>query len=185
MGGSSSMLNLLREALRMAIRMKLRHGLLTLLIVHSFAHAQAPPRDPPTPSRGFSVSLSFSENAKKKLIESKETIIVIAYFTGTPKSGVPFSQYKQYTSRPGPMGVGEQEVEVLPGEAARFLDFKLKQGALPLLDSDGPQLLINVVSGRRSSKDNLLLCGIYEGSLKAAEGTDIPIYCKLIRGDEN
>ena len=81
---------------------------------------------------------------------------------------MPFSQYRQYTSRPGPMGVGEQEVEVLPGEAARFLDFKLKQGALPLLDSDGPQLLINVVSGRKSSKDNLLLCGIYEGSLKAA-----------------
>jgi hypothetical protein len=163
--------------------MKVRHGLLTLLIVQGFAYAQDPPQKPQTPARGFRVSLSFSENAKKKLIESKETVIVIAYFTGTPRVGVPFSQYKQYTSRPGPMGLGEHEVEVLPGETASFLDFKLKQGALPLLDSDGPQLLINVVSGRKSSKDNLLLCGIHEGSLKAAQRTDIPIHCKLIRGD--
>jgi hypothetical protein len=48
------------------------------------------------------------------------------------------------------------------------------------VDSNGPQLLINVYSGRKSSPNNLLDCGIYEGSLQAVQGQSIPIPCKLI-----
>jgi hypothetical protein len=163
---------------------KARHGLLlTSLTLHGIAYAQDPPKSLQTPAHGFKVNVSFSERAKKKLVDSKETVIAIAYFTGTPKAGTPFRQYKQYASRPGPMGLGENEVEALPGEALTFQNLKLKQGALPLLDSQGLQLLINVVSGRKSSKDNLLACDIYEGPLKAVEGTTIPIYCKLIYGE--
>ncbi len=44
----------------------------------------------------------------------------------------------------------------------------------------GPQLLINVYSGRKSSPNNLLDCGIYEGSFQAIQGQSIPIACKLI-----
>ena len=168
----------------MAIWRKARLGLLLVsLTLHGFAYAQDPSQSSQTPVHGFKVNVSYSERAKKKLLDSKETVIAIAYFTGTPKAGTPFRQYKQYASRPGPMGLGENEVEVLPGEAATFQDLKLKQGALPLLDSQGPQLLINVVSGRKSSKDNLLACSIYEGPLKAVEGTVIPIHCKLIYGE--
>jgi hypothetical protein len=47
-------------------------------------------------------------------------------------------------------------------------------------DSQGLQLLINVYSGRKSSPNNLLDCGIYEGALKAIQGQSIPISCKLI-----
>jgi hypothetical protein len=167
--------------------MKVRKGLLlTSLIIHGFANAQDQSKNPQTSTlgvHGFRVDVSFSEKAKKKLIESRETVIAIAYFTGTPRAEIPFKQYKQFASRPGPMGLGENEVEVLPGETVSFNDLKLKQNALPLIDSQGPQLLINVVSGRKSSKDNLLACGIFEGPLKAVEGTSIPIYCKLIRGE--
>jgi hypothetical protein len=48
------------------------------------------------------------------------------------------------------------------------------------VDNQGPQLLINVYSGRKSSPNNLLDCGIYEGALKAVQGQSIPISCKLI-----
>jgi hypothetical protein len=48
------------------------------------------------------------------------------------------------------------------------------------VDSSRPQLLINVYSGRKSSPNNLLDCGIYEGSLAAIQGQSIPISCKLI-----
>jgi hypothetical protein len=48
------------------------------------------------------------------------------------------------------------------------------------VDSNGPQLLINVYSGRKSSPNNLLDCGIYEGPLAAIQGTSVPISCKLI-----
>lgn len=153
------------------------------LTLHGFAYAQDRPRTLEAPQHGFRVEVSLSEKAKKKLNESKETVIAIAYFTGTVRGGIPFRQYKQYASRPGPIGLGETEIEVSPGKPADFSDLKLNQGALPLLDSSGPQLLINVVSGRKSSENNLLDCDIYEGPLKSVVGTSIPIHCKLIYGE--
>jgi hypothetical protein len=113
---------------------------------------------------GFSVEITLSDKAKRKLIDSKETVVVIGFFTGSPKPDVPLSQYKQYLSRPGPIGLGEAEVEVAPGKIAQFGEIKLKQDALAQIDEQGPQLLINVVSGRKSSENNLLACDIYEVS---------------------
>jgi hypothetical protein len=153
------------------------------LTIHSFAYAQDRSPALEAPKHGFRVEVSLSEKAMKKLNESKETVIAIAYFTGAARAGIPFRQYKQYASRPGPIGLGETEIEVLPGKAADFSDLKLNQGALPLLDGSGPQLLINVVSGRKSSENNLLNCDIYEGPLKSVVGTSIPIHCKLISGE--
>jgi hypothetical protein len=162
--------------------------ILTLIVTSLFGLskliAQNKDASPPTlrsDLKGFSVDVTLSENAMKKLIENKETIVVIGFFTGSPKPGLPAKQYKQFLSRPGPIGLGEVEVEVSPGERARFDDIKLKQEAVAFLDSDGPQLLINVVSGRKSSTDNLLECDIYEGALKSVQGTRIPIKCKLIQ----
>ncbi len=101
--------------------MKVRKGLLlTSLIIHGFANAQDQSKNLQTSTHGFRVDVSFSEKAKKKLIESRETVIAIAYFTGTPRAEIPFKQYKQFASRPGPMGLGENEVEVLPGETVRL-----------------------------------------------------------------
>jgi hypothetical protein len=160
--------------------------LLSSLIGHSLANTQDQSRKLQAPTvgvHGFRVDVAFSEKAMKKLSESRETVIAIAYFTGSPRADIPFEQYKQFASRPGPIRLGEAEVEVFPGETMNFSAPKLKRHALAFIDSQGPQLLINVVSGRKSSKDNLLDCDIYEGPLKAAEGTSIPIHCKLIRGE--
>ena len=129
---------------------------------------------------GFTVDVALSEKAKKKLIESKETIVVVSYFTGSPKPGASLKQYKRFLSRPGPIGLGDVEVEFVPGESARFGVIKLNRAALAQIDNKGPQLLINVVSGRKSSEDNLLACDIYEGALEPVQGTTIPIRCKLI-----
>jgi hypothetical protein len=130
---------------------------------------------------GFSVAITLSDEARKKLIDSKEKVVVISFFTGSPKQGVPLTQYKRYLSRPGPIGLGEVEVEVPPGKIAEFGEIKLNQDALAQIDEQGPQLLVNVVSGRKSSADNLIECDIYEGALKSVQGKSIPIKCKLIR----
>lgn len=131
--------------------------------------------------RGFSVEITLSDRAKKKLIDSKETVVVIGFFTGSPRQGVPLTQYEKYLSRPGPIGLADVEVEVPPGKIAEFGKIKLNQDALAQIDDQGPQLLINVVSGRKSSEDNLLACDIYEGALTSVQGKSIPIKCKLIR----
>jgi hypothetical protein len=129
---------------------------------------------------GFTVEVSLSEKARQKLVAGKETILAVSYFIASPRKGIPPQSYKKLLSRPGPLGLGEVEEEAKPGESLKFGAIKLNRSALAVVDEEGPQLLLNVVSGRRSSKDNLLDCGIFEGSLKSVQGTVIPINCKLI-----
>ncbi len=111
------------------------------------------------------------------MVERNETIIVAGHFYGFPKKGTP----RKYVDHEGEVWVGKSvQTEVKPGADATFGEIKLDSRALERVDENGPQLLINVFSGRRSSKDNLLSCGIYEGLLAKVEGGNIPISCKLI-----
>jgi len=80
----------------------------------------------------------------------------------------------------GEVGLGNAETEIKPGAIANFSSVSLDSDALGYISEAGPQLLINVVSGRKSSSNNLLDCGIYEGPLKQVQGRAIPISCKLI-----
>ncbi len=125
---------------------------------------------------GYSVSVALSDKARKLLTNQKETIIVAAFFYGFPKPGTP----RKYVSEMGEVGLGQTNVEITPGAIAKFGPVKLKQRALNQVDTKGPQLLINVYSGRKSSPDNLLDCGIYEDALAPIQGKTIPITCKLI-----
>ena len=127
-------------------------------------------------SSGFSVAVTLSDKAGKTLADGKETIIVAAYFSGNPKPGTP----RKYLSDIGQVDLGEAHVETSPGTIAKFGPVKLKQDALNQIDKSGPQLLINVYSGRKSSPNNLLVCGIYEDALDPIQGKTIPITCKLI-----
>ncbi len=128
------------------------------------------------PSTGFRVNLALSDAAKRRLLENKESIIVAGYFTGSPKHDA----LKKYVDEMGEVGLGNVQAEVAPGENASFKEINLKSDALEQIDEQGPLLLINVYSGRKSSKNNLLDCGIYQGPLKSVQGKNIPIACKLI-----
>lgn len=125
---------------------------------------------------GFAVKVMPSENATTTLSKNKESVLVIAYLTGKPKPGA----RKKYFAHPGPIGLGEIEVEVPVGEVAKFREIEPKVDAFEQTDKQVPGLLINVVSGRRSSKDNLLDCDIYEGPVAPIRDGVIPINCKLI-----
>jgi hypothetical protein len=124
----------------------------------------------------FSVNVRLSDAAKKKLVDSKETIIVAGYFTGHPKQGTE-RRYLDIKSRQ--VDLGDVEVEIHADETATFNDLKLKPDALARIDS-GPSILISVFSGRKSSKDNLLSCGDYDGSFESIHGRTIDISCRLI-----
>jgi hypothetical protein len=124
---------------------------------------------------GFALDVTYSENATKLLIEKKETVIAAAYLSAAPKPGA----LKKYVDPIGEVGLGECTVEAAPDESLRFGEILLDKAALA--QSDGkPQLLINVFSGRKSSENNLLDCGIFEGDLKPVQGKSLPIACKLI-----
>jgi hypothetical protein len=125
----------------------------------------------------FSVSVRLSDAAKKKLIDSRETIIVAGDFTGHPKQG---TERRYLDIKSGQVDLGDVEVEMHPGETATFNDLKLKPDALARIDSHGPSILISVYSGRKSSKDNLLDCEAYDGSFESIHGRRIDIPCQLI-----
>jgi hypothetical protein len=124
----------------------------------------------------FTVKVTYSQKAMDTLVAAKESVIVAGYLTASPIPGTP----KQYVDHVGEIGLGEVHQEIAPGAIATFSNVKPTPAMMKWVDSSGPQLLINVYSGRKSSPNNLLDCGIYEGSLAAVQGQSIPISCKLI-----
>jgi hypothetical protein len=143
------------------------------------ALAQQPSANPAAPSAivpGFTVTVTYSQKAMATLTAGKETVIAVGYLYGFPIQGTP----KKDVDHMGQIDMGEVKKEVAPGATATFDHVKLNQPMIKWLDSQGPQLLINVYSGRKSSPNNLLDCGIYEGALKAVQGQSIPIACKMI-----
>jgi len=125
---------------------------------------------------GFKVNITLSEKARQTLVQSKETIIVAGYASGTPKQGA----LKKYVNEMGTINLGEIRAEIAPGESASFGDVALLKDHLEQTDGQDPELLINVFSGRKSSENNLLDCGIYQGGLHALQGHATDISCKLI-----
>jgi hypothetical protein len=159
--------------------MKHRFLLFATLLVVLDGQTPAPAQSAPAIAPefpGFSVEVTLTEKAKAKLVASKETIIVAGYLSGDPKKSAP----KKLLDEMGQIGLGEIKSEIQPGNVAHFGEIKMKKDALAQIDINGPQLLINVYSGRRSSKNNLLDCDIYEDALRPILGTTIPISCKLI-----
>lgn len=165
--------------------MRTRIALLILIAVVSewASQAQSPPQKRIDPAqtviahaKGFRVNLTLSDKAKKLLTEKRETIIVAAYVSGIPKPGTP----SRFVEDMGEIGLGQRDVEVAPGQNADVGEIRLDSDALAQITDKGPQLLVNVFSGRKSSKNNLLSCDIYEGPLERVEGKSIAISCTLI-----
>jgi len=125
---------------------------------------------------GFAITLTYSKKAMDTLVARKETVIVAAYVTGFPKPGTP----KKLVGEDGSLDIGGAKQEVAPGANASFGKIALDPKSLRYADQRGAQLLVNVYSGRKSSPNNLLDCGIYEGPLKDAQGKSLPIACKII-----
>jgi hypothetical protein len=128
-------------------------------------------------SSQFSVNVQLSEGAREKLSHSKETIIVAGDFTGHPKEG---TEARYLDIKSGDVILGRVQHEIRPGETAVFNQLNLNSDAVSRIDSQGPHILISVFSGRKSSKDNLLDCEVYDGGLESLRGRTIVIPCQLI-----
>ena len=155
--------------------------LVLLLMVAALSKASArqqnpKPAPPATAPAGFTVKVTYSQKAMDKLIASKETVIVVGYLYGLPKAGTP----KRDIDGVGQVDLGEVKREIVPAASATFDSVKPDQALIKWVNDQGLQILINVYSGRKSSPNNLLDCGIYEGPLATIQGQSVPISCKLI-----
>jgi|ERR1700723_2462392 hypothetical protein len=131
---------------------------------------------PVSRSPRFSVELQLSDAARKKLVDNNETIIVRGYFMGNPKEGAE----ARFLRKPDHVCLAEMRREIWPGETATFEQINLNPEALAQIDSQGPRISISVVSGRRSSKGNLLYGEHYEGDFDSVRGRTMVLRCQLI-----
>jgi hypothetical protein len=127
----------------------------------------------------FEIEVSLSTKAKQKLKKDKETIIVIAYFSGQPKDTTSEEYLKS-----GEMSLTSAQREIKDSAIAKFEGIKFSKALYDLLADKDIQLLINVVSGRKSTKDNLLNCDILEDKMSNIKGKRFTIKGKLIYGDD-
>ena len=127
----------------------------------------------------FEIEVSLSTKAKQKLKKDKETIIVIAYFSGQPKDTTSEEYLKS-----GEMSLTSAQREIKDSAIAKFEGVKFSKALYDSLADKNIRLLINVVSGRKSTKDNLLNCDILEDKMSNIKGKRFTIKGKLIYGDD-
>ncbi len=121
----------------------------------------------------FEIEVRNSLKTNQMLTKQKETVLVAANFYGDPKD-------EKDKDDVGQLQIIDKEVE-LTGDAriARFSGIKFSKQVYEKLADKDLRVLVYVVSGRRSSEDNLLDCGLMD--LKASQFMDkrFLIGCKL------
>jgi hypothetical protein len=158
----------------------MRHHILALALLSLLCGCSRPRTAAPSQREDralFSVNVQLSDAARRELIASRETIIVSGSLTGHPKPGI---ETRYLDIKSGDVDLGEVKQEIHPGETAIFNQLNLNPDALARVDSPSPHILMDAYSGRRSSKDNLLDCDIYDGGLEQIRGRTIVIRCQLI-----
>jgi len=123
----------------------------------------------------FSIAVKLSETAQKKLQTIHESVLVIAYFDGDPLPG----KGKDNSPMRGVV-LGNDEKLVDTNNVATFSDTKISQSNWNDLSSKDYYVTINVVSARKSSKDNLLDCAVPIDRISTFAGKSTQVFCRLI-----
>ena len=124
----------------------------------------------------FRITIELSAKAEKKLAKDKETIIVQAYLSGTPKDSAP----SLLVDEMGQMNLGSPSVELKKPGTAVFKSVKISKKSYDLLANNDFHVLINVFSGRKSTELNLLECEILEAPITSVNAKKHVLKGKLI-----
>ena len=127
----------------------------------------------------FTIDVDLSDKARKKLKADSETIIVAAYFSGTPTDTTSEAYRKE-----GDYFVATSKQELQNGHIATFDNVRFAKTRYDSLADKDIQVLINVYSGRRSTGDNLLECDILQEPMSRVKGNRFVLKGKLIYGDD-
>jgi len=127
----------------------------------------------------FEVKVDLTPKAADRIFGSNETIIVRIYFEGMPKHNA-----HAKLEEDGSFFVASAEKEISGTEPVRFENVKFSRKIYNQLVDKNVDFNINVFSGRRSSKDNLLNGGYLFGKVSELVNQQSTINCKLIYGDD-
>ena len=123
----------------------------------------------------FEIEIKLSDEAEKILKDSHETIIVQAYFRGTPKD----KNDKDYNDW-GYVVVSEFPIELFSNRIACFSNVKIPKKVMDELENNNIEVLINVFSGRRASLGNILDVNILQKPINEIKGKKYTLRGKLI-----
>lgn len=124
----------------------------------------------------FEIEVSLSQKANEKLKKSNETIIVWAYFSGIPKD----TTLKEYL-KSGGIGIASAQQELRgDNRIAKIEGVKFSRSLYDSLSDKDIQVLINIYTGRRTHRDNLLDCEILEEKVSAVKNKKFILKGKLI-----
>ncbi len=124
----------------------------------------------------FSVLVGLTPKAEALMKAKREKIIVWASWYGDPandKIGI--------DDEAGHVVLGNAKVRIAgDGGLAKMPSGKVASGRLKDIKNGAVKVLVNVYSARLSARDNLLDCGIFDGSLEEARRKPAPLICGLI-----
>jgi hypothetical protein len=128
----------------------------------------------------FSIAVTLSETAQRKLQGIHESVLVIAYFDGDPLPG----KGRDNSPMRGVI-LGNDEKLVDANNTATFADTMISQSSWNNLADKDYYVTINVVSARKTSKDNLLQCNEpIDRRISTFVGKSTQVFCRLI-GEHN
>ena len=123
----------------------------------------------------FGIQVQLSDKAERTIQKRKETIIVMAFFMGTPKD----TTSKEYLES-GEKSLGSKAIELKDERTAKFAGIKMAKKDVGLLTDSDYRVLINIYSGRKSSENNLLDCDILEDPISKVKNKTHVLKGKLI-----
>jgi len=123
----------------------------------------------------FSIAVKLSESAQEKLRSIHESVLVIAYFDGDPLPG----KGKDNSPMRGVV-LGNDEKLADSNGVATFADIRISQSNWNDLADRDYYVTINVVSARKSSKDNLLDCTVPIDRISTFDGKSTQLFCRPI-----
>jgi hypothetical protein len=156
----------------MTVRQTLRLGLSAALAMVAGTASGADMGQTPS----FDVAVSLSPAAIERLAQGHETIIV-----AVDVFGMAIAHSHHHPDQVGQIDLGSgQRVELGGAGLAHFRPVAYQTDLLNDVQDRKLIVLVNVFSGRHSSPDNLLDCGIFEDDVRLAARAPVRIDCKLI-----
>ena len=123
----------------------------------------------------FEIKLSLSDSAEHLLRSRKESVIVKAYYSGVPKDTL-LKEYRDW----GKISIHSRSIELTQSRIAKFNNIKISKETYKALSDKNIEVLINVFSGRRSAKNNLLDCNILQDKISNIKDKSFTLTGKLI-----
>jgi hypothetical protein len=134
-----------------------------------------PEKEPQMSVPSFQIQITLSDRAAKKLRDAHETIKGAVYFDGDGTS-----RPDEYTAPMRPVVLGSYYFELPEAGTVSVTDATISQAAFKRLTDQDYYYTLNVYSGRRAFKDNVLSGGYSETHISEALKQPIQVTCDLL-----